>query len=149
MITTGTKLEYMLNFSDIKKCFKNIFIYCQNTNSYYQFQNKYNIIYDISNNLKDAINFILNSSSKEIKPYLTTNIITYKEYLDNYRDLHFKIAKFYGDLTPESFYKNIKEMEYLLNENAKEGVFFNDVKKYMFGFSKFNINNDLDQLNKK
>ena len=149
LITTGTKLEYMLNFSDIKKCFKNIFIYCQNTNIYYQFQNKYNIIYNISNNLKDAINFILNSSSKEIKPYLTTNIITYKEYLDNYRDIHFKVAKFYGDLTPESFYKNIKEMEYLLNENAKEGVFFNDVKEYMFGFSKFNIDNDLDQLNKK
>ena len=149
LITTGSKLEYMLNFLGIEKCFKNIFIYCKNTNIYYQFKNKYNIIYDISNNIKDAINFILNSSSKGIKPYTLVKIITYEEYLDNHKDIHFEISKFYGDLTPESFSENINKMEYLLNENDKEGRFSGNVEKYISGFFKFNINNDLDELNKE
>ena len=45
--------------------------------------------------------FINEFSIEEIRPFSLTKLLTYKDYQDKYKERHFKISQFYGDLTVE------------------------------------------------
>ena len=42
-------------------------------------------------------------SSKDIKPFPLTKLVTLRDYLDKYKEGHKKISQFYGDLDKESY----------------------------------------------
>ena len=115
IIVTGSKCEKILNFlqenQQFKNCIKNISIYCMNKNNYLSLKEKYEIIEDIHIHKSTIFKYINDSSSQEIKNYPLIKIITYENYLKKYKDIHFKISQFYGNLTKEEFEKYLKEMK--------------------------------------
>ena len=91
-------------------------------------------------------NFINKYSSSEIKPYPLTRLITLKEYEDKYKDRHIKISQFYGDLNPEAYKKNINQMISIID---KKEINSNKKEKVLEGFFTFNLDKDLEFLDKK
>ena len=152
IIVTGSKCEKIMNFlqenQQFKNCIKNVSIYCMNKNKYLPFKEKYEIIEDIHIHKSTIFKFINDSSSQEIKNFSSTKIITYENYLKKYKDIHFKISQFYGNLTNEKFEEYLKEMklpskfkykfrfddnfeniERLKNEKYLEKTFYDDLDK--------------------
>ena len=152
IIVTGSKCEKIMNFlqenQQFKNCIKNVSIYCMNKNKYLPFKEKYEIIEDIHIHKSTIFKFINDSSSQEIKNFSSTKIITYENYLKKYKDIHFKISQFYGNLTNEKFEEYLKEMklpskfkykfrfddnfeniERLINEKYLEKTFYDDLDK--------------------
>ena len=144
LIVTGNKCEKIMNFlkenKEFENCLKNICIYCLNVNKYLPLKDKYKIIKDVYNKKSSVINFINNYSSKEIKPFPITKIITYENYLKDYKDIHFKISQFYGDLSVEEYMKYLKEMK--IANNLFDFKFDNDFFK-----PQFEINRDIKDIN--
>jgi hypothetical protein len=102
MITTGSKCEQVINFlkenPEFEKCIKRICVFCQNVKYWSQLKNKYPIIDAVYRKRKEVnINFIEKYASKDIKAFPLTKLITYNEYLNKYKDRHYKISQFYGD----------------------------------------------------
>ena len=154
MITTGSKCEQVINFikmnKEFEKCIKNVCVFCWKLENWSYLKNKYPNIVGIYNKRKEVnINFIEKYSSKDIKPFPLTKLITYNEYLNKYKDRHIKISQFYGDLTLDSYRENIKKMGILIDEEDKNHLLKNNNKnKVMSGFLTFDINKDAEALNK-
>jgi hypothetical protein len=85
---------------------------------------KYPIVQSICTEQKEVIDFINNSASTEIKPFHTTKLITLNNYLGKYKDRHFQISKYYGDLTIQSYkdYLEIMESKSLITEEDKKRI---------------------------
>ena len=152
MITTGSKCEQVINFikenKEFEKCIKNICVFCWKLEKWSYLKNKYPIIVGIYQKRKEVnINFIEKYSSKDIKPFPLTKLITYNEYLNKYKDRHIKISQFYGDLTPESYQENIDKMILLIEDEDKKNELIREKKKVKDGFFKFNIKEDAKTLN--
>ena len=65
---------------------------------------------------------------RRIKPYRVTKLITLKGYLDKYKDRHFTISQFYGDLTPQIYKENIEKMKSLIDKENKEKNYIIKIK---------------------
>ena len=67
-------------------------------------------------------------------------LITYQDYLDKYKKFHYEISKFYGDLSLETFNKNIEKIKILIKEEGKKSELRNKNQNSLFkGFLKFDI----------
>ena len=108
LISTGSKFEKVVKFLKEKKefdeCIKNYCIYCWKPKDYLHLKVNYPKLHnDIYKKKKDIIQFIEKYSSKDIKPYPLTKLVTYHDYVSKYKERHFKISQFYGNLNKESF----------------------------------------------
>ena len=153
MITTGSKCEQVINYLkenlEFEKCIKKVCVFCWNLAKWSYLKGKYPIIDGIYKRRKEVnSNFIEKYASKDIKPFPLTKLITYNEYLNKYKDRHFKISQFYGDLTTESYKKNIDNMISLINDEDKKNQLIKDKNKVVSGFLTFDINKDAEALNK-
>ena len=153
MITTGSKCEKVIKYlkenPEFEKCIKRVCIFCRDVKGWSKLKNIYPIIDGVYGKRKEVNNnFIEKYASKDIKPFPLTKLITYNEYLNKYKDRHFKISQFYGDLTTESYKKNIDNMISLINDEDKKNQLIKDKNKVVSGFLTFDINKDAEALNK-
>ena len=120
LITTGSQCENILAFLDedqnFKKLIKNICVFCMNYTKWSRLKNDYELVYDVCTTRNGVYDFIKKFSSEEKKPYPLTKLITYNDYIDKYKDRHFKISQFYGDLTPETYKQNMEKMKLLIEK---------------------------------
>ena len=150
LITTGSQCEKVMEFikedKEFENCIKNVCVYCRDL-AWSKLKNKYSKIYGVFNKPKDVVNFINNFSSKEIKPFYLTKLITLEDYLDKYNDRHFIISQFYGDLDPNTFDKYMEEIKKIIEEKGEKKELFNPNKnKLINGFLSFNLSEDLKKL---
>ena len=140
LIINGNDCEKIMNFINLNKnfrdCIKNSCIYCMNSSEYYYLKEKYKIIYDIYDSQQNVINFIIETSLKEIKPFPLEKIITYEDFLVNFRDLYFKVGKYYEDLSPESYEVNIKKIKLFIQEEIQDE---SDQNRVLNGFLLFDV----------
>ena len=152
LITTGSQCDNVMKFLNedpkFKNCIKKVCVYCLNIQKWGSLKNKYDLVYDVVTSRKEVENFIKNFSSEEIKPYRLTKLITYNDYLDKYKDRHFKISQFYGDLTPETYKANMEKMKSLIDQENKEKKLYKEQNVVLQGFLKFDIKQDLELLDK-
>ena len=153
LITTGNECDNIMNFLDedpeFKSCITHVCVYCQEIQNWLHLKSKYDLVYDVVASKDRVINFIKNFSSEKIKPYQTRKVITLNDYLNKYKDKHIKIAQFYGDLSPETFKKNIEKMKLLIEHENKEGKLINKDYNRLFGsFLTFDLINDIELLDK-
>ena len=152
LIISGKQFNQIKKFLEDNKefddCINNICIYCWKLKDYINL--KYTIPKlhnDIYNRPSEVVKFINKYSSKDIKPYPFTKLITYQDYLDKYKYRHLEISLFYGDLTKDSFDKYLKEMESLINKEYQENKIKNK-QLLINSFAKFDLNKDLEELDK-
>ena len=123
-----------------ENCINNVCIYCFNLEKWIHLKNIYNQIHDdIYNKIKQVANFIKKFSGRKIKPFPLTKLITYEDYLKSYKNRHFKISTFYGDLNPESYKKYIKEMNSLIEKKSQSKELIRDKNKVFNGFVTFDL----------
>jgi len=153
LITTGSKCETIIEFlnknNDFKNCINKICVYCFNIKKWSYLKDKYEIVHDVVTSQKDVIKFINDFSSEEIKPYPVTKLLRYNDYQDKYKERHFKISQFYGDLTLEQYKSNIKKMESLIKKEAQSNELKNkNTNNLLSGFLTFDLTKDLEILDK-
>ena len=154
IITTGSTFEkimvYLEQNKDFKKCIINACIYCLNLNKYEPLKKKYNILHDdIYNRQFEVVNFIKMFSAEEIKPFPLTKLITYDDYIEKYKDRHFKISQFYGNLTKETYEKYYEKMKHLIEKESKNKELKKKDQNILFkAFLSFDITKDLKELDK-
>ena len=149
MITTGRACDkimgYLNNHKNFKKCINKVCIFCYDLDRWSKLKNKYDIIYNVYNVQDDVKEFIEKFSSKDIKPFPITKLITYYDYTDKYKDRHEKISEYYGDLTIDSYNKNMKKMKKLIKDDKKKDEEEQNI--LLKGFMTFEIKEDLKKLN--
>ena len=69
---------------------------------------------------KKAIKFIKDFSSKDIRPFPLTKLVRIEDYSEKYKENHKEISKFYGDLKPEDFKKNLAGINEVIKADEKE-----------------------------
>jgi hypothetical protein len=151
LITTGSKCETIIEFLnkniDFKGCIKNICVYCYNFEKWGYLKNKYEFIHNKVTYEKDVIRFIKEFSLEEIKPYPVKKLLTYMDYKVKYKEIHFQISQFYGDLTVEQYNNNIKKMTSLIQTRAPTYELKKRNKKYPLSeFLTFDLGKDLEIL---
>ena len=152
LITIGSQCENVMKFLDedqkFKNCIKNVCIYCMKIEKWAPLKSKYNLIKDIVNSTKKVKDFIQKYSSEEIKPYHLTKFITLNDYLEKYKDRHFKISQFYGDLTPQTYKENIEKMKSLIDQENKEKKLIKNPNNLLQGFLTFDLKEDVTNSDK-
>ena len=135
---------------EFSNCIQNTCIYTKNLNKYLNLNIGSLKIINIYNNKEEVKNFIIKFSSENIKCYPLKKLITYQDYLDKYKRFHYEIAKFYGDLSPETYKKYIEKIKFLIEEEDRRKELLNKNKnKVLNGFIIFDLKRDLniiDQL---
>ena len=151
-ITTGRACEKIIEFlnqhQNFKSCINKMCIYCFQLKNWSWLQNKYNIIDGVYNRQSDVVSFIQKFSSKKIKPFHITKLITYNDYISNYKSRHEKISQFYGNMSLAEYQKNLDEMINLINDQSQKKELIKTKKTLVQGFMTFEIKKDLDLLNK-
>ena len=153
MVTTGSKCEKVIKYlkenPEFEKCIKRVCVFCRDVKGWSKLKSKYPIIDGVYGKRKEVNNnFIEKYASKDIKAFPLTKLITYNEYLNKYKDRHFKISQFYGDLTTESYKKNIDNMISLIDDEDKKNQLIKGKNKVVSGFLTFDLNKDAEVLNK-
>ena len=155
LITTGSKCKIVMEFlkekKDFEDCIKHVCVYCWNVAIHSKLKNEYKIIDIVCNTQKEVINFIHKFASEDIKAYPLTKLIRYQDYVDKYKERHYAISKFYGDLTVDLYKKNIEEVKKLIEkegENNELKILGNDKKKLAESFLTFDIKKDIEALDK-
>ena len=151
LITTGTSctkvMEFLKEDKKFENCIKNVCIYCMKLEEYIPLKNQYSQIHDdIYNKRVQVVDFIKKFSGEEIKPFPLTKLITYEDYLNNYKNRHFKISRFYGDLTPESYKKFFEEMKSLIENKSKSNELIKDKNIILNGFLTFDLEKDIKAI---
>ena len=143
LITTGaacTKImEFLKEDQKFENCIHNVCIYCCKIEKYIPLKKIYSKIYDIYTKRNQVSEFIQKFTSKTIKPFRLTRLITYKKYVDKYKSKHYKVSTFYGHFSCEEYQNYISQMS--LKNNSKT----NEVFK---GFLTFDFFKDFDILEK-
>ena len=104
-------------------------------------------IFNVTSKSKDIYDFIIKFSSKDIKPFPLTKLVTLDDYLNKYKERHKKISEYYGDLTKESFEENMKKMKENIEYDDKENLLKAKKKKNLLkGLMTFNLEKDLESL---
>jgi hypothetical protein len=75
------------------------------------FDINYIIVQSICTKQSEVIDFINKNASTEIKPFHITKLITLNNYLGKYKERHFQISKYYGDLTIQSYKDYLEKMK--------------------------------------
>ena len=153
LITTGSTFEKIMGFleenKDFKECIVNACIYCYKLEKYLPLANKYTILHDdIYNKQDQVVNFIKMFSAKEIKPFPITKLISYYDYKDKYKDRHFKISQFYGNLTKDDYKKYYNEMKQFIEEKSKSKELKKNENILSEAFCSFDLEKDLEELDK-
>ena len=150
LITTGSSctkiMEFLKEDNKFESCINNVCIYCLNLEKYIPLKEKYNKIHDIYTKRHLVAKFIKMFSSKEIKPFPLSKLVTYEDYLKSYKNRHFKISSFYGDLNPENLQKYIKEMNSLIEKKSESNELINDKNSIFKGFLSFDFEKDMRSL---
>ena len=142
-------MKFLKENKEFENCIKHVCVYCMNIQKWSKIKNDYKAVYDVYNKQKDVINFIITHSSKEIKPFHVTKLIRYEDYIDKYKDRHFSISQFYGNLNPNSFKQYLKEIKKIIkDEGEKKELFNKDQNKLLEGFLTFDLTEDLKTLDK-
>ncbi len=144
-------MNFLKEDINFENCIKNVCVYCWNLKKWSPLKDKYKIIYNVCNMQNDVINFINKFSSTEIKAFPITKLLTYQDYLDKYKERHITISQFYGDLTPQSYKKNIEEMKLLVKKEKDANelkIKDQDQNKLLEGFYTFDIKEDIETLDK-
>ena len=129
-------IDFMEENKDSYKFIENKCLYMNESKNYDDFKT----ILPIYENKNDIINYIIELSTNENKPYPIKRLITYETYLEKYKEIHFKISQFYGDLNLETFKNNISQMK---NSKIKEDLEFIYSKKKE-SIITFDIKKDLE-----
>ena len=139
--------KYLANNKQFKKCLNKCCIYCRYPNNYMN-EKKENpdFISLITCNTDEVINFIKDSSSKDIKPFPLTKLITFKIYSEKYKERHKKISEFYGDLNKETYEKNMEEIKKVINDDEEKKILKFKKENILKGLLKFNLEEDLKAL---
>jgi hypothetical protein len=153
LITTGSKCETVMNFlkenNEFENCVKNVCVYCMNLEKWSPLKQKYPKVYDVYNKRKEVYDFINKFSSNEIKPFPVTKLLTYEDYTKKYKDRHFKISQFYGNLTVDKYKENIKNIKELIKKEGEAKELKNkNQNDLLSGFLTFDLNKDLEALDK-
>ena len=137
-------MEFLKEEKNFDKCIKNICIYCMNPEKHSSLKDNDKRIYGIYGKKKDiVVKFIEHFSSEEIKPFPTTKLVKFSDFSE-YKDRHFAISQYYGDLTKETFEKNYEKIKLIIKEEGeKKELLQRDPKLLEEAFLKFNIKNDL------
>ena len=151
LITTGSScikiMEFLKEDKKFESCINNVCIYCFNIKKYIPLKYQYNQIHDdIYNQSEQVVNFIRMFSAKEIKPFPLTKFIAYNDYIKKYKNRHFKISTFYGDLTLESYQKYIQEMNSLIEKKSESKELIRNQNIVFEGFLSFDIEKDVKAL---
>ena len=151
LITTGSKCEKIMKFLENNKPFNNcidkICVYCMEYDTWSFLKDKYEKIFDVYTDQDEVIDFINKFSSKDIKPFPITKLLTLQDYVDKYKDRHLKISSFYGEMTVEEYKKNIKKMGLLIDYEGNQNLLVNsDKNDLMSGFLTFDLSKDLEHL---
>jgi len=151
LITTGSKCEKIMKFLENNKPFNNcidkICVYCMEYDTWSFLKDKYEKIFDVYTDQDEVIDFINKFSSKDIKPFPITKLLTLQDYVDKYKDRHLKISSFYGEMTVEEYKKNIKKMGLLIDFEGNQNLLVNsDKNDLMSGFLTFDLSKDLEHL---
>jgi len=105
------------------------------------------LVYDIVTSKKEVLNFIKFFSSKEIEPYNVAKIITLKDYLEKYKDLHIKISHYYFNCLHNSYIFEyfFEKMKLLIEQEIEDNKLLNkDKDKVLKRFLTFRYAKDLD-----
>jgi len=151
LITTGSSctkvMEFLKEDKKFESCINNVCIYCLKLEKYIPLTKIYNKIHDDIYTRRHLVaKFIKMLSSKEIKPFPLTKLITYEDYLKTYKNRHFKISTFYSDLNPESYQKYIKEMNSLIEKKSESNDLIKDKNSILKGFLSFDFEKDIKAL---
>ena len=96
--------------------------------------------YKFFSNFNDIDKFISDTFSNEIKLFQIIKVITYENYLTEYKKMHFNIAYFYDRFCSGSFEDNMKKINLLIEEESKKFELSNmNSKSLLEGLSKFDI----------
>ena len=153
LITTGKTcdkiMEYLNKNKDLKNCIANACVFCFNLGTWSKLLNKYNnILRGVYNIQTQVAEFIKKYSSKDIKPFPLTKLITLADYNNKYKDRHKKISEFYGNMSVEDYKKHLEEMKQLIKTEAEKKALKKQQDVLLGGFMTFEIKNDLALLNK-
>ena len=153
LITTGKTcdkiMEYLNKNKDLKNCIANACVFCFNLGTWSKLLNKYNnILRGVYNIQAQVAEFIKKYSSKDIKPFPLTKLITLADYNNKYKDRHKKISEFYGNMSVEDYKKHLEEMKKLIKTEAEKNALKKQQNVLLGGFMTFEIKNDLALLNK-
>ena len=153
LITTGRTcdkiMEYLNKNKDLKNCIANACVFCFNLGTWSKLLNKYNnILRGVYNIQTQVAEFIKKYSSKDIKPFPLTKLITLADYNNKYKDRHKKISEFYGNMSVEDYKKHLEEMKKLIKTEAEKNALKKQQDVLLGGFMTFEIKNDLALLNK-
>ena len=153
LITTGKTcdkiMEYLNKNKDLKNCIANACVFCWNLGTWSKLLNKYNnILRGVYNIQTQVAEFIKKYSSKDIKPFPLTKLITLADYNNKYKDRHKKISEFYGNMSVEDYKKHLEEMKKLIKTEAEKNALKKQQDVLLGGFMTFEIKNDLALLNK-
>ena len=153
LITTGRTcdkiMEYLNKNKDLKNCIANACVFCWNLGTWSKLLNKYNnILRGVYNIQTQVAEFIKKYSSKDIKPFPLTKLITLADYNNKYKDRHKKISEFYGNMSVEDYKKHLEEMKKLIKTEAEKNALKKQQDVLLGGFMTFEIKNDLALLNK-
>ena len=150
LIITGSKYEKVMEYlikNRYDHLIKNICIYCIHVDNYLHLKINNNKIKGVYNTCEDIVKFIKDISSEEFIQYPITKIISYNDYKNKYYERHEKISEFYGDLTKET-YNEYSQKLFKYIDSKKEKDFKIARKELIEGFKTFDIDQDLNNLNK-
>ena len=143
--------DYLKDFldqnKDFRECINKLCIYCLQTDKYRECKEEEpEFISEIVANKMKVVDYIKRYSSKDIKPFPLTKLVTLKDYLDKYKERHKKISEFYGDLNKETYEKNMEEIKKVIDKDEKENLLKKTKNKIMKGLLTFDIDKDLEAL---
>ena len=146
LITSGSTCKKVMDYISQNKrfedCIKNICIYCMEISKYQYLKIEYPKVHnDIYNRQKDVINFIINSSDINIKPYPITKLITFQEYKEKYKERHSKVSEFYGNIDLDKYEKFYKKISDLINDEEQNKELKKSKNKLLQSLQTFNIKN--------
>ena len=122
---------FLNNNQKFKECLNKLCIYCLKPSNYEEIQkNEPNFINLVTNKTTKVINFIKEFSSKDIKPFPLTKLVTLSDYQNKYKERHKTISLFYGDLKKESYEEYIEKIKKeKKNEESLKGLLTFDLDK--------------------
>ena len=138
--------QFLSQNADFRGFINKLCIYCFEPDKYKQEKNE--LVTLITQSTQEVVNFIKQLSSKDIKPFPLTKLITKDEYLNKYKERHKKISEFYGDLTVESYKKNMEKIKEQLDNDEKDKLLKMKKEEVIKGLLTFNIEQDLENLDK-
>ena len=146
LIINSLNIDEIINLikeeKDFEACIKNICLYGE-------LNKKHEKVIGVYNNPDEIIEFIKKYSSNEIKPFPINKLVKYEDYLETFKNKHFQISKLYGNLDLETYKENLEKIKSLINQdNQSNNLKIKSVDKIIDGFTVFNIEKDLESLDK-